>query len=526
MKRTSSLFLAFVLSIGLANSQNFDNARPFLNSIDTKDLNKHLSILASDEYEGRETGKEGQRKASAYIQNEFQKIGLVPPSAAGYKQDFALLQKVLANRKFVINQHEMVIGDEFTVAKDRLSIEAISNEILFVGYGINEGDYNSFKDIDVTNKVVVVLSGEPKINGNYIINKENKKSKWSDKKFKIEAIRKLNPGLIIYIDNDYEKYKTFYKHQLEGSALTLAYKNKNATDIPVITGGSAVAEELLLPNKKIYSKLLTKISSSKKAGKAIKLKSTIQVNINFIEQQVASDNVLGMIPGSTNKDEYLFITAHYDHIGVTDGKVFNGADDDGSGTVAILEIAQAFMDAKKAGFAPKRSIIFMAVSGEEKGLLGSLYYTDHPVVPLTNTIADLNIDMVGRIDDDHKSDTNYVYIIGSDKLSSDLHEINVRAGEEADINLDYKYNDPADPNMFYYRSDHYNFAKNNIPIIFFFNGVHADYHKEGDEVSKITFPMLAKRAQLVFLTAWEVANRDTRLSVDKKNDFPERNRDK
>lgn len=526
MKRRYLYLLILLLVNNILVAQTFENAMPFLKSIDTKDLYKHLSILASDEYEGRETGKEGQRKASNYIQNEFQKIGLIPPSSAGYKQDIALLQKVLANRKFVINQHEMVIGDEFTVAKDRLAIEALSNDIIFVGYGIMEEIYNSFKDVDLTNKVVVVLSGEPKADGSYFISGENKKSKWSDKKFKLEAIRTLNPSLIIYIDNDFEKYKTFYKHQLEGSALTLAYKNKNATDIPVITAGSAVAEELLLPNKKILAKVITQLSTSKKPRKALKLKSTIQVNINFIEQAVSSDNVLGMIPGSTYADEYVFITAHYDHIGVTDGKVFNGADDDGSGTVAVLEMAQAFMDAKKAGYAPKRSIIFMTVSGEEKGLLGSLYYTDHPVVPLVNTVADLNIDMVGRIDEDHKTDTNYVYIIGSDKLSSELHNINVRAGEEADINLDYKYNDPKDPNMFYYRSDHYNFAKNNIPIIFFFNGVHEDYHKEGDEVSKITFPMLAKRTQLVFLTAWEVANREKRLVVDKKNDFPERNREK
>jgi len=525
MKRYT-LLLACSFLFKMGSAQNFDNAMPFLKSIDAKDLNKHLSILASDEYEGRETGKEGQRKASAYIQNEFQKLGLIPPSAAGYKQDIALIQKVLASRKLVVNQHEMTIGDDFYVPKDRLSIELLSNELVFVGYGIKEENYNSFEGIDVSNKVVVVLSGEPKVKGNYFIKTDGTKSKWSDRKFKIEEIRKMNPALIIYIDNDYDKYKTFYKHQLESSALTLAYKNKNATDVPVITGGSDLIDELLAPNKKKYSKIISSLNKNKNPKRAMLLKSSINVNISFIEQQVSSDNVLGMIPGSSITDEYLFVTAHYDHIGVTDGKVFNGADDDGSGTVSLIEIAQAFMDAKKAGYAPKRNIIFMAVSGEEKGLLGSLYYTDHPVVPLEKTVADLNIDMVGRIDDAHAKDTNYVYIIGSDKLSSELHEINVRAGEEADINLDYKYNDPNDQNMFYYRSDHYNFAKNNIPIIFYFNGVHADYHKEGDEVSKITFPMLAKRAQLVFLTAWEVANRDKRLVVDKKNDFPERNREK
>jgi Zn-dependent M28 family amino/carboxypeptidase len=272
--------------------------------------------------------------------------------------------------------------------------------------------------------------------------------------------------------------------------------------------------------KKSISKISSKLQSAKIAHKALKLKSTLKVNIEFISQDVFSENVLAYVPGSEKPEEYIFITAHYDHIGASNGEVYNGADDDGSGTVALLEIAQAFMEAKKAGMGPKRSVVFMAVSGEEKGLLGSEYYTDHPIVTLDQTVANLNIDMIGRIDDAHKDDTNYVYVIGADKLSSELHAINEKANEIAKLKLDYKYNDPKDPNMFYYRSDHYNFAKNNIPIIFYFNGVHEDYHKAGDEVSKIHFPMLAKRTQLVYLTAWELANRDNRIIVDKANDFP------
>ncbi len=516
--------ISYIVLLLFINSFVFGQAKQFLQYIDTKDLYNHLSVLASDEYEGRETGQEGQRKASEYLQSEFQKLGLSPLSDAGYKQDFKLIQKVLASRKLIINQKEMQIGDEFTVAKDRTSIELQSNEIVFVGYGIMEEHYNSFNGIDIKGKTVVVLAGEPKVDGNYLLSADGAKTKWSDKKTKVAEIRKLNPSLIIYIDNSYEKNKAFYKHQLEGNSLTLAYNTNNSTEVPVITAGKSVAEELLKPNKKVYDKIIESLSKSKKAKKAIVLKSTIQVNINFINQDVFSDNVIAMIPGATKQNEYIFITAHYDHIGVIDGEVYNGADDDGSGTVALLELAQAFMEAKKAGYAPKRNIVFMAVSGEEKGLLGSLYYTDHPVVPLSSTIANLNIDMIGRIDDAHTSDTNYVYVIGADKLSSELHTINERCGEELGIKLDYKYNDPKDPNMFYYRSDHYNFAKNNIPIAFYFNGVHADYHKKGDEIQKITFPMLAKRAQLVFLTAWELANRENRIIVDKKNDFPEKNK--
>ncbi len=517
-KKIKSLVL-FMLAFQLLNAQNLEIAKPYSTYIDVNDLRKHLNILASDEYEGRETGKEGQRKASDYLQNEFQKLGLIPPSAAGYKQDFQLKQKVLANRKLSINQREMTIAEEFYVAKDRTSYNVLSNEIIFVGYGINEANYNSFANVDVSNKVVVVMDGEPKINDQYIINADGTKSKWSDRKYKIEALRKLNPSLIVFIDHNFEKYKSYYKHQLEGNSLTLAFKNKNAENIPVLNVGQIVAEELLKPNKKVYNKLYDKLSKSKNPGKALVLKSTLKLDVQFIEQDVKSDNVLAMIPGTDLNEEYLFITAHYDHIGVIDGKVYNGADDDGSGTVALLEIAQAFMEAKKAGKGPRRNIVFMAVSGEEKGLLGSEYYVNYPVIPLAKTIVDLNIDMIGRYDEAHKNDTNFVYVIGADKLSSELHTINEKAAAHVGIKVDYTFNDPKDPNRFYYRSDHYNFAKNNIPIAFYFNGVHADYHKDGDEVQKITFPMLAKRAQLVFYTAWELANRDKRIVVDKQNDF-------
>jgi hypothetical protein len=519
MKKFSSIVIALLCFVQVASSQNFNSATPFSSFIDVKDLRQHLSILASDEYEGRETGKEGQRMASEYLQNEFQKLGLVAPSDAGYKQYFKLKQKVLANRKLSINQREMVIGDEFFVAKDRTEYNVLSNEIIFVGYGINEGAYNSFKGIDITNKVVVVIDGEPKVNDTYLINADGSKSKWSDRKYKIEAIRKLNPSLIILIDNNYEKYKSYYKHQLEGNSLTLAFKTKNATTIPVVNVGQTVAEELLKSNKKVYNKVLESLSKRKTASKALVLKSTLKLDVQFIEEDVKSDNVLAMIPGSDLTDEYLFITAHYDHIGIIDGLVYNGADDDGSGTVALLEIAQAFMEAKKAGKGPRRNIVFMAVSGEEKGLLGSEYYVNYPIIPLSKTIVDLNIDMIGRFDEAHKNDTNFVYVIGADKLSSELHTINEKAAEHVGIKVDYKFNDPKDPNRFYYRSDHYNFAKNNIPIAFYFNGVHADYHKAGDEVEKISFAMLAKRAQLVFYTAWELANRDKRIVVDKQNDF-------
>lgn len=229
-----------------------------------------------------------------------------------------------------------------------------------------------------------------------------------------------------------------------------------------------------------------------------------------------SENIWAFIEGSEKPEEILIVSAHYDHVGMKNGEVYNGADDDGSGTVALLEIAQAFMQAKKDGYGPKRSILFLHVTGEEHGLHGSRYYSEHPLYPIESTISDLNIDMIGRRDVEHNSDGNYVYIIGSDRLSTDLHNINEAANNKyTHLKLDYTFNDRNDPNQFYFRSDHYNFAKKGIPIIFYFNGVHADYHKPGDTPDKIEYDLLSKRAQLAFVTAWELANRPERPVVDK-----------
>lgn len=229
-----------------------------------------------------------------------------------------------------------------------------------------------------------------------------------------------------------------------------------------------------------------------------------------------SENILAFIEGSEKPEEIVVVSAHYDHVGMQNGVVYNGADDDGSGTVAVMEIAKAFQAAKKSGNGPKRSILFLHVTGEEHGLFGSEYYTDNPVFPLANTVVDLNIDMIGR-DDPENRGKQYVYVIGSEMLSSQLKVINEEANKRTNnLELNYKYDDPKDPQRLYYRSDHYNFAKNNIPVAFFFDGIHEDYHQPTDDVEKIDYDLLAKRTQLIFTTAWEIANRPNRIIVDKK----------
>ena len=232
-------------------------------------------------------------------------------------------------------------------------------------------------------------------------------------------------------------------------------------------------------------------------------------------------NVMGFIEGAEKPEEIVVISAHYDHDGIKNGQLYPGADDDGSGTVAVMEIARIFREAEKKGIKPKRSILFLHVSGEEKGLLGSKYYSDNPIFPLANTVANVNIDMIGRVDNDHDEATrDFVYVIGSEMLSSDLHKAVLAANEGLGINLDMRYNTPDDPNRFYYRSDHYNFAKHNIPSVFFFNGVHADYHRPTDTPDRIEYDLLTRRTKLAFNTVWKIANAENRPVVDKESPMP------
>ena len=244
-------------------------------------------------------------------------------------------------------------------------------------------------------------------------------------------------------------------------------------------------------------------------------KQSMELNIQGVPVQ--TENIAAILKGTLYPEEYIVISSHMDHIGVTNGAINNGADDDGSGTVSLLEIAEAFKLAADAGHGPKRSLIFLHVTGEEKGLLGSSYYAQNPLYPLQNTMANLNIDMVGRTDPKREDkDPNYIYLIGADKLSQDLHDLSEETNTKyTQLKLDYTFNDEKDPNRFYYRSDHYNFAKNNIPVIFYFNGTHEDYHQEGDTPDKINYPLLAKRTQLIFYTAWELANRSEKIKLNK-----------
>jgi hypothetical protein len=243
---------------------------------------------------------------------------------------------------------------------------------------------------------------------------------------------------------------------------------------------------------------------------------------NFFSKNIKdSENVLAYIKGSEKPDEVIIISAHLDHLGISeDGQIFNGADDDGSGTVALMEMAQAFKLAEDAGFRPKRSVLFLHLTGEEIGQKGSEFYIKYPIFELENTVANLNIDMIGRIDDLHKDNKDYIYLIGSDRLSKELHYISDKVNLAFfNINLDYRFNVENDKNHYYERSDHYSFANQNIPVIFYFNGEHKDYHKVSDTPEKIDYSMLERRTKLIFATAWQIANQEKRVALDTDNEL-------
>jgi hypothetical protein len=519
-----------VLWIFISLSAFAQEPEQFAKTIKAKELQQHLEVIASDEYEGRATGEKGQKMAARYLMSHFQELGIPPLNIDGmhdngYYQEFPLEIKHAGGSVSIDNtKYELFNNFYYYPGSNKHDTIFKTNEVVFLGYGIDDEKYSDYKDIDVKGKVIVVLSGEPKKKGISRITGNKTLSKWSTSwRAKLEAANKHEVLAVLTVKPDFENVLKQVKHSIESPSMNLAKDEVEPRKYPYNFNISKKMALNLFPElnmekvRKTIGKKLKQISftSSK----------VLTVDLRRKTEKKSSENVLGFIEGTDPelKNEVVVITAHYDHIGIDDGVVYNGADDDGSGTVALIELAEAFQVAKNEGFGARRSILIMPVSGEEKGLLGSQYYSENPIFPLVNTVCDLNIDMIGRLDDRHKDNPNYIYLIGSDKLSSQLHEVSEDMNNlYTKIELDYTYNDVNDPNRYYYRSDHYNFAKHGVPAIFYFNGTHEDYHKPTDTVDKIDYRKMERITRLVFYTAWEVANRDEKLKVDKVNDFQEK----
>jgi hypothetical protein len=494
------LVTVWVLSAVINNvhSQNPD-AVPYAQLIAPTDLKNNLNILASDALEGRETGKRGQKMAAAFLRAHYEELGLAGPVNGSYFQPVDLYTSVQGNDYVKVGDIKYKNFEDVVYYGSADSGSEIALPFVFAGKGRSQ----DIDQIDVKGKGAIVQLGPG-----------------DSFRSTIGALTGKGAKMVFYTFEKVEEFKDIasqFKAYMGNGLLSLEKPEIDNSNAGVFFISPEVAERIL---NTTTAKLNEAIHADPKKNALKKIKAGNASFITAIEiKTLKTENVLGFLEGTDKKDEIVVITSHYDHIGKKDkgqgDLINNGADDDGSGTVTVMQLAKVFAQAKKDGKGPRRSMLFMNVTGEEKGLLGSDYYTQHPVFPLSQTVVDLNIDMVGRRDPQHP-DTPYVYVIGADKLSSELHNINEKNNKiYTKLALDYLYNDQSHPERLYYRSDHWNFAKNNIPIIFYFDGIHEDYHQPTDEVEKIDFDLLAKRAQLVFYAAWEIANRDQRLTIDK-----------
>jgi hypothetical protein len=474
-------------------------AQQYGSMITPTDLKEYLSILASDAMEGRETGKRGQKMAAAFISAHFQELGLAGPVDGNYYQPVELFTSIPGDIYLKIGQDQFKNFGDIAYYGSTDSGGEVSIPVVFAGKGRKE----DLDQVNVEGKAAIIMMS-------------------ADENFRgpITRAREKGAKLVVLFNSKPEEFKELmsqFRGFLGGGSLSI--KKQEATNAGVFFIAPTVAEKVLNSTIEKLTKAITE-DAKKEAIKKVK-PGNIVYKTSMDVKTLRTENVLGYLEGSDKKEELVIITAHYDHIGKRksgEGDLINnGADDDGSGTTAVMELAKIFTQAKKDGKGPRRSMLFMTVTGEEKGLLGSDYYTQHPVFPLASTVVDLNIDMIGRRDAQHKDSAPYIYVIGSDKLSTELHQLS-ESINKATTNLifDYTYNDQNHPERLYYRSDHWNFAKNNIPIIFYFDGIHEDYHKPSDEVEKIEFDLMAKRTQCVFYTAWEIANRDQRVMPDAK----------
>jgi len=494
MKKNKILVLAllFCTLFGAVQAQDAQVVK-YASTITASDLERHLTYLASDELEGRDTGEKGQKMAAEYLANFYKGLGLAGPVNGSYFQPFELASVTYPEVNLTVGNKKMVNNVDFIFLGDGDMKKAEKADIVFLGLVSDE----NLNKVDVKQKLVGIWAIGGRAQGD------------------IEKVMKAGAAgvLVVTMEGQANFDRIANRYKAMSGMGRLGFKKETKKE-PVFLISTDKMSEIFGAAVDVLKEAAKNNPETIKAQKG-----SFHVKKNI--KTVATENVMAFLEGTDKKDEVLVISSHYDHVGIdSQGRVNNGADDDGSGTVSVMEIAEAFALAAKDGIKPRRSILFLNVTGEEKGLLGSEYYSDHPIFPLANTVNNINIDMVGRIDYEYQKEENqdYVYVIGSEMLSSQLKVINEYNNiTYTNLKLDYRYDAEDDPNRFYYRSDHYNFAKHNIPVIFFFNGVHDDYHQHTDTVDKIEFPLMTKRAKLIFHTSWDLANREHRTPVDGTN---------
>jgi hypothetical protein len=484
-----------------------------------KKIRTNLEFLASDELEGRESTTKGETISSLYIAKELERYGVKPFGDDGtYFQNFEVeVRWVDENSKVTFiaddGETELKLGDDFLLSKNPMPGEAYSGknyEIVFAGYGVtaNSYGYDDYSNIDVSGKVVLIFRDAPLLDDEKVFSDEDHE-KYSETNYKIEtAVENGATGILFLPRSSISKYWRWIKHRAISSSFKLAENevDKNEATIPVILLSLETATDLLSGDKFSFEEMSEEADKGE-LPRAFTINKIVRFDYKAYKEIRNSRNIIGLIEGTDEEllNEYATFGAHYDHVGITEGEIYNGADDNGSGTVAILEAARRMALLKENN----RSILVIFHAAEEKGLLGSKYLTVNSTF-MEDLVVNINVDMVGR------ESIDSVFCIGSDKLSDELYELVQMVNDETvDFVLDYTFDDPNDPNRYYYRSDHYNYAKCGIPIVFFYDHMTEDYHKPTDDVEKIDFQKIEKISTLITELVLRISNLDHRLKVNK-----------
>ena len=516
--KQGNTFKITLLFLFILISNLFSQAALSLKNSSYTYLKSNLEFLASDELEGRETTTRGERLAGLFISEELEKYGVLPFGDNGtYFQEFSLqVSGFNENSKisFLTAGEEpkyFTNGENIAYSPRSIPSENYNNtelEIIFAGYGIfsEEENYNSYEDLEVNGKVVLLLNGTPQLNGKEVLaDSIIRKYRRSSAKTEL-AYSNGAAGVIILPNSESLRYWKYF----QGWANSRSFKLDEEIDttlsnenIATVVIDEIAAEQLLEGEEQDYEFLSNLIDPK---PEAFLLSKKVKFEYDVIFEKRTARNIIGLIEGKNKnlENEYITIGAHYDHEGIKNGQIFNGADDNGSGTVTILEVARQLAFSNEN----ERPVLVIFHTGEEKGLKGSKYLTRNSSF-IEDIIVHINVDMVGRESEDS------IFCIGASKISSELGKIVESANSETtNFTLNYRFDDPKDPQRLYYRSDQIHYAKNGIPIVFFYDYMKKDYHKPSDTVDKINFPKMVKMTELIYAITQKISNQDHKLSVD------------
>jgi len=493
----------------------------FARQIESDKLKQHIQKLTSAEFGGRETGSVGIDLAASYLQGKWREWGIrFCPGTNSYEQEVTFSWSKWEEITFDVGKTSYEhMKDFISLPEQNRNVPDlhIIDDIVFLGYGIDDENYSDYRLANVDGDVVMIYPGEPfdPENISHVTGSKNA-SDWSANfQLKIAAANRAGVETLLVVDPFILKRIGDNRNAVQ-QTLTFSDRNKKSEEVNIIYISTDIAENIIGRKKNSFVRNRNRITNTG-VGRPLHLRCKASIRQKLSGRTLKGSNLLGYIEGTDPllRDEVVVLSAHYDHLGTRGASIYPGADDNGSGTAAVMEIMRVLGRASQEGEGPMRSVLGILFTAEEKGLLGSKYYSENPTVPLAKIVADVNVDMIGRSDQKHKDDPNYIYVIGSDRLSTTLHKINESTNNAySRIHFDYTYNERDDPNRFYYRSDHYNFAKHGIPSIFFFSGVHQDYHQPGDTEDKIMYPKYTAVTKHIFHTLWEIANRKERLVVD------------